>query len=256
MSKAYNIWHKGQKAWTRHRQNASEPERYTWIEAIEEYKYLTQCFTGDNHWQIRLMNADGTCVTQREQPNYIPQARVAGATTTEYEPVAWIFKDGKLLPIEYVFGNHVVLHEIPTNEYGVNDLHWLIYKYDYAGRYFHMPELAADRNQIETDKKYREATHTVSTTCHTNVRGLLPSTAPPQKIETHRVGTVVRIIRTGKVGTITRSRSKSVAETERGTYILEGLRPVGEHPSYNLRFEGEETDHHPLYWHCELELVK
>ena len=147
----------------------------------------------------------------------------------------------------------ISLHEAPNNEYGIHDLNWAIYKYDTAGLYFRMPELALEvvRKQVQIASNAAMAFYAAC--CHTHVRGLIASSAPVKVIEPYKPGTLVRITRgcypPNKVARIKRSRWGNFAQTHRGVIDLPGLRPYPDHPSYELEDVGV------MYSHCELEPV-
>src|SRR5271167_2245181 len=89
----------------------------------------------------------------------------------------------------------ISLHETPNNEYGIHDLCWVIYKYDTAGLYFRMPELALEVVRKEVQIASNDAMAFFASMCHTHVRGLIPSSVPVKEIERYKPGTLVRIIR-------------------------------------------------------------
>lgn len=137
----------------------------------------------------------------------------------------------------------ITLYDSPTNEYNVPDLSWMFHRYDEAGRYFRMPELALEKTHQIIDNQYRSELEFIKTVCHTNVRGLLPFT--PKYIEPYKVGSTVRIIK----GAYPLGKTAIIIALGTDAAGKQWPRYENEHPFYLL-------DNGVIYYHCELELVK
>lgn len=60
---------------------------------------------------------------------------------------------------------NISLIETPNNEYGVNDLCWVIYKYDVAGLYFRIPALALEKARKEVATINKEELSFIAACC-------------------------------------------------------------------------------------------